>query len=161
MKINLTESQLSKMIENIIDGTLSNEFKLDPMDVPNVLYHATFERNLESMLENGIGAKSDIQDKMSGVYDEEAYNSNGVFLASDVDEAIEYIANDERRGDDKVVVIVVPKHALKLTNLQYDTNNQNLLEYLKSNRVEPLYKNEFTFFYKGVIDAMRTKLIKN
>lgn len=158
-KIIITETQLY----NIIKQTLTESedmLTLNPEDVPNVLYHATFERNLESMLENGIGAKSDIQDKMGDYYDEEVFNENGVFLATDIDEAVEYIANDERRGDDKIVVILIPKKAISLSKLIYDTNNQNLLDYLENGRVDSLGKNEFTFFYKGVIDPMRTKLIE-
>lgn len=159
MRIIITEAQLIKMIENVIDETPSNEFILNSKDVPNKLYHATFERNLESMLQHGIGANSGTQEKMMRNYGEAVYNNDGVFLASDYYDAIEYIANDERRGSDHIAVILVPKKALNLSNLQYDTNNESLMDYLEGGRTEALDKSQFTFFYKGVIDPSKTKLI--
>lgn len=159
MRIIITETQLIKMIENVADETLPNEFILNPKDVPNKLYHATFERNLESMLEYGIGANSNTQEKMMGNYAESIYNNDGVFLASDYYDAIEYVANDERRKSDRIAVILVPKKALDLSNLQYDTNNESLMDYLESGRTDALDKSQFTFFYKGIIDPMKTKLI--
>lgn len=96
MKILITELQLDYIVDN------GEPVNVNEDDVPEMLFHSTFEPNLDNMWEFGIGSKRSEQRQMSGGHYLKFYNSDGVFLSSDIDDSIEYVAQDERRGNGSV-----------------------------------------------------------
>lgn len=149
MKILITELQLDYIVDN------GEPVNANEDDIPEMLFHATFESNLDNMWEFGIGSKRSEQRQMSGGHYLKFYNSDGVFLSSDIDDAIEYVAQDERRGNDRLVVIHIPKSALDLSKLYYDTNNGSMMNFDDDVEMDP---SELTFYYKGVIDPKKTSI---
>lgn len=144
-------------------GTVVDEdstVKVREEDIPKYLYHCTFESNLDSIADLGLGASRKMMggDAVEdGAYGNDLYNGQGTFFTEDPQEAVRYMENDARedRTDNPLVVLRIASSKLNKDNLYYDTNNSETCDYLNGGKKG----SHVTYYYKGVISNPQSKMV--
>jgi hypothetical protein len=90
------------------------------LNIPEVIYHATYKHLLDSIIANGLGHPDGKPQKMWSGSD-----STMVYLALDIDVALSFAETAEEAEDDwldNVIVIAVSTNNIDLTKLRLDPN---------------------------------------
>lgn len=151
-KVSPTEYKRDERVTD--EDIISAESEYD--DLPEYLYHATFYKYLDSIASSGLGNKSKRQNMSGSDYGGGFYSGNGIFLATNPDEALEYVSTDERGEGDDVVLLRIPKSALSKDKIYYDTNNETTNDYLSGD--SDVHKDAVTYFYNDIIEDPQSKV---
>ncbi len=104
--------------------------------VPAVLYHATYGRFLDSIMEHGLGGEIANNNKMWDISSDDM-----VYLSSDIDFAISFVETAENGSDDESETIVVIKIDVSRLDANLLSLDDNILD---ENR-------ELSWQYNGII----------
>jgi len=122
----------------LLEGQNEDDFGGDNLDIPEVLYHATYKPLIKKIMQNGLGGKTrkNYEDSVSGI----------VYLAHDPDQAESYAETSDMVPEywlNNIVILQINTTGLDKSLFAIDKNNQS----------------GDTLEYKGIIPINNIKLI--